>query len=164
MRSSGFPDEAEARERARNLIALDARNVMRRILARQDEMISHFSRHRDRDALLGAVRSWFDTAGFGDLVLLEPVQQSAVSDFYEQLDELRFYFRYTEDMPGTVEVEMRARVIEMAQAFRALVAAIGEPVTVDGRVVVDADEVADQDEDDVEAMTEALLAAAAAEG
>lgn len=40
------------RERVRHLLALDAAAVMRRLNDRRDEMVTIFSRQRDREALV----------------------------------------------------------------------------------------------------------------
>ena len=90
------------RERVLSLIALDATAVMKRLSERNEQMVLLFSRERDRNALLSPLRSWLMTARFPEIALLLPEQQVAVQEFYERLDALAWYFRYTNDMPGTV--------------------------------------------------------------
>src|SRR5205807_4802379 len=119
---------AAAPERVRHLIALDAANVMRRISARQGEMLALFSRLRDRTPMIETVHSWFDSAGFPELSLLDPGEQAVVNGFYEELGELRWYFEYTEDMPNTVQTTISARLKRLAEAHATLVGVIGEPV------------------------------------
>ena len=114
-------------ERVRHLIALDAANVVRRLAQRQEEMVALFSRLRDRSPMLETVHSWFDSAGFPDLVLLEPGEQAVVNAFYEELGELRWYFQYTEDMPNTVLTTVAARVKRLGEAHARLVGIIGAP-------------------------------------
>src|SRR5688572_27011204 len=86
----------------RNLIALDAANVLRRLVSRHQDMVGRFSRLRDRAPMLETVKSWFLTISFADLSSLSPEEQGAGNTFYEQLAELRWYLQYTEDMPTQV--------------------------------------------------------------
>lgn len=118
-------------ERVRNLIALDARNLMTRLRSRRPEIISIFSRSRDRAVLISTLRSWFEDADANGLLLLEPEQQSAVSAFYEAVETLRFYFHYTEDMPGTVDRTLTLRQAELETHYVRLTRAIGGPVPVE---------------------------------
>lgn len=118
-------------ERVRNLITLDAQNLMTRLRTRRPEIISLFSRSRDRDVLVRTLRSWFEHVGAEPLLQLEPEHQSAVSAFYEAVDGLRFYFHYTEDMPGTVDRTLTVRMTELETHYRRLTRALGGPVPVD---------------------------------
>ena len=118
-------------ERVRNLITLDAQNLMTRLRSRRPEIISLFSRSRDRDVLVRTLRSWFEEVGAEPLLLLEPEHQSAVSAFYEAVDSLRFYFHYTEDMPGTVDRTLTLRLAELEGHYVRLTRALGGPVPVD---------------------------------
>ena len=122
--------------RIRHLIALDATNVMRRLGARREQMVSLFSRLRDREPMLSAVRSWFETIAFDALASLHPEEQRAVNDFHHVLGELRWYLRYTEDMPSTVRtiVTQHARALETEYAK--LISVLGE-VAAEASVVVD---------------------------
>jgi hypothetical protein len=117
----------ELTARVRHLISLDASRLMKRLVSRQDEMVSLFSRLRDRAPMLEACRSWFPTATFADLVALSPEEQAAVSDFYEQVGELRWYAQYTEEMPGQVQQRVAQFVRGLSDAHRVLVWAIGPP-------------------------------------
>lgn len=118
---------AEAAARVRHLIALDAANVMRRLLARQVEMVGLFSRLRDRAPMLQTVHSSFHSAGFPELVVLEPAEQAVVNAFYEELAELRWYFQYTEDMPTAVHATTALRVKALSEAHARLTGIIGAP-------------------------------------
>lgn len=100
---------------------------MTRLAARRHEMVGLFSRLRDRTPLLSPLQSWFDTAGFPQLALLEPGEQKAVNDFHELLGEVRWYLRYTEDMPTQVQHKLTQFVHRLETSYRKLVAAIGPP-------------------------------------
>ena len=110
--------------RVRSLLKLDAAAVMRRLEARQATMVRAFSRHRDRQALLRPIRSRFDGAGFAELVQLTPAQQEAATRFYELLDDLSYYFTYTEDMPGTATDKVQSFMEDLGQAHTTLEASL----------------------------------------
>ena len=120
-----MPPRTTERERIRNLIALDAQGVMARLEQRKDEMIAMFSRHRDREPLLSPLRSWVPSASFQEIVLLGPEQQAAVAAFYETLDSLSWYFRYTSDMPGTAQLTFAAHRKRLREAYQILQDALG---------------------------------------
>jgi len=131
----------KAAERIRHLIALDATNVMRRLEARQDEMVRLFSRLRDRTPMLETLANWFSSVQFEALAALDLRDQSAVNAYYESLGELRWYLQYTEDMPLTVRKTARQHLLRLQLAYANLVDALGRP-SPEGAPVVDADVVA----------------------
>lgn len=126
----------DAARRVRHLIALDASNIMTRLRARQDEMVTLFSRTRDRSPLLGAIHTWFHTVTFGELASLEPDEQRAINQFYESLGELRWYLQYTEDMPLQVRTGVSQAMTELEAVHRRLTQVIG-PADGQGTRVVD---------------------------
>jgi len=132
------PAKSESAERARHLFTLEAAAVMQRLSTRQEEMVRLFSRHRSRDPLMDATRSHFDSVAFGELALLEPFEQRAVMAFSELLGELRWYLRYTEDMPVQVRQAVALFVRRLEVGHRALTDAIGKPES-DGEAVVEAE-------------------------
>jgi hypothetical protein len=126
-RTSRRPPPPDAAARVRHLLALDAANVMVRLRTRQDEMVSLFSRLRDRGPLVETVRCWFTTISFGELSMLSPAEQLAANGFYELLGEVRWYLQYTEDMPGQVQLRLGAHVRKLEERHAGLVAALGPP-------------------------------------
>jgi hypothetical protein len=132
-------DETPAR--VTNLIALDAALIMRRLEARRDEMFTLFSRLRSREPMLTTIATRFTSATFHDLVHLPEREQAVVHGFYERLDEMRWYFTYTEDMPSTVQQTFTALHRRLEEAYRHLVVTLGPPVTPDAAVVVEAEPV-----------------------
>ncbi len=133
--------KATAAQRVRHLLALDAARVMARLEKRQGEVVTLFSRLRDREPLLAMVHSWFGTATFAELATLEPFEQAAAHAFHDLLDELRWYLTYTEDMPLTVQSTLDQLVRRLEEAHRVLVTHIGPP-SGRGAPVVDAEVVA----------------------
>ena len=122
--------------RVRHLLAIDAGNVMARLAARQDSMVSLFSRLRDREPMLIVLDTWFDSISFGELSVLTPYEQKRVNRFYALLAEVRWYLAYTEDMPLQVQTKLTVFARRLETAFRELVATIGPPEA-DGAPVVE---------------------------
>jgi hypothetical protein len=122
-------------ERVRNLIALDSAAVLARLETRQDEMLSLFSRLRDRAPLLEAIRSAYASITFPELVALSPAEQLAASTFFETLFELRWYLQYTEDMPQQVQLKVGQHLKRLRVAHHQLTAVIGPPDAAGAQVV-----------------------------
>jgi hypothetical protein len=116
------------RERVRHLLALDAAAVMRRLNDRRDEMVTIFSRQRDREALVSPMRSTLSTMRFSEIVRLTLREQKAVFEFHEALDDLHWYLRYTVDMPGTLEMRLQFHLKLLNERHGRLVDVLG-PVT-----------------------------------
>ncbi|MDR0967095.1 MAG: hypothetical protein LBM75_11480 [Myxococcales bacterium] len=116
-------------DRVRHLIALDAANVVRRFGAQLGAMLDLFSRHRDRDPLLLPLRSWLLSADFAQIVELEPKEQHAVSRFLEELEALRWYCRYTDDMPNTAQIRLTRFAGQLDTAARQLIEALRTPTS-----------------------------------
>jgi hypothetical protein len=106
---------------------LDAAPVMGRLDRRQVEMVSLFSKLRDRAPLLGVVQSWFASISFAELASVEPKEQAAITTFYELLGDLRWYLQYTEDMPLQVGQRVSQFHRELIVSHRTLTACIGPP-------------------------------------
>jgi hypothetical protein len=127
----------ETTARVRNLIALDAAHIMRRLEARRSEMFVLFSRLRSREPMLSTIATRYSSATFHDLVHLPAREQSVVDHFYECLDSLRWYFTYTEDMPSTAHQTFNTLHRRLEEAHRLLVTTLGHPVTPDGVTIVE---------------------------
>ncbi|RKH00049.1 hypothetical protein D7V97_30800 [Corallococcus sp. CA053C] len=129
----------ETTARVRNLLALDAAGIMRRLAARREEMFILFSRLRSRGPLLETVASHYAEGAFIQLIHLTEQEQAVVDHFYSRLDELRWYFTYTEDMPGTAHQTFIALHRRLEESYRLFVETIGLPVQPDGVRVVNAE-------------------------
>ncbi len=117
--------ETDEVRRVRHLVALDAAQVMQRLTAHADEMVHLFSKTRSRDPLLRATEALFFSIGFSSLSQLPVVEQQAASRFFEQLRELRWYFSYTEDMPGSLREKFEHRLTQLQALHRELTSIIG---------------------------------------
>lgn len=121
--------------RVRHLLSMDADSVMKRLTSKQDEAVGLFSRLRTRDGMVELCRSGFTTITFSELVRLDPTEQQAVDAFHHVLNELRWYVRYTEDMPSTVKSTVTLYVAKLDGLHRLLNAAIGPPEAKGHRVI-----------------------------
>ncbi|RKH68191.1 hypothetical protein [Corallococcus llansteffanensis] len=146
----------ETSARVRNLLALDAAGIMRRLAARREEMFILFSRLRSRGPLVETVASHYAEGAFVQLIHLSEQEQAVVDHFYARLDELRWYFTYTEDMPGTAHQTFIALHRRLEESYRLFVETIGLPVQPDGVRVVNAEAVR-HEEAPVEATPVALV-------
>ncbi len=115
-----MPRLSDEAVRAMHLLALDATALVRRIESRHEQMVAGFSRLRDRDALLGALHAFGLTARFQDFSALPIAVQDAALRFYELADDLRWYCKFTQDMPGALSLRLEAFRRELAQAHAAL--------------------------------------------
>ena len=108
--AKGRKRQADGTSRVSNLIAIDASNVMARLRERMEEMVTLFSRLRDRSPLLDGDRQRLSDGHLrASWRCFRPIEQRAVNEFYELLGDLRWYMQYTEDMP----LQLQKRVIGM---------------------------------------------------
>ncbi|NNB86686.1 hypothetical protein HJC10_19955 [Corallococcus exiguus] len=131
----------ETTARVRNLLALDAAGIMRRLAARREDMFLLFSRLRSRGPLVETVASRYADGAFAQLIHLTEQEQAVVDHFYGRLDELRWYFTYTEDMPGTAHQTFNSLHRRLEESYRLFVDTLGLPVQPDGVRVVNAEAV-----------------------
>jgi hypothetical protein len=110
--------------RTMHLVALDATNLLRRLDERHLEMVSGFSRLRDREALMTSLRCFGLTARFEDVAALPPKVQLAVTNFYELVDDLRWYFQFTVDMPGALAEKFTTHRLRLVDSHAALAKAL----------------------------------------
>lgn len=112
-------DESEIPERLRRLIAMEVDRIVTDLELRQVFLLEIWSRHRDRGPFVDTVYSRWKTLAMADLALLEPEAAVACEAFYRELEELRLYFQYTQDMPTTME-DRYADALRRVAAYGAL--------------------------------------------
>lgn len=96
-------DESEIPERLRRLLAMEIDRIVEDLAVRRGFLLEIWSRHRDRGPFLDTVFSRWRTLALTDLALLEIESISACEAFYRELDDLRLYFQFTQDMPSTMD-------------------------------------------------------------
>lgn len=96
-------DESELPERLRRLLALEITRIVEDLDLRRPILVEVWGRHRDRGPLLDTVFSRWRTLAMADLALIDGDAMIACEAFYRELDDLRLYFQFTQDMPTTLE-------------------------------------------------------------
>ncbi len=108
-------DESQLPERLRNLLAMEIDRIATDLEWRKTFLLEVWSRHRDRGPFLDTIFSRWRTLALADLALMDLEAMTACEAFYHELDELRMYFQFTQDMPTTMEVQY----VEAARRIRA---------------------------------------------
>lgn len=96
-------DESEIPERLRRLLAMEIARIVEDLESRREFLLEVWSRHRDRGPLLDTVFSRWRTLSMADLALIDSEAIVACDAFHRDLDELRLYFQFTQDMPTTMD-------------------------------------------------------------
>lgn len=96
-------DDSDLPVRLRNLVALEIDRITTDLEWRQGWLLEIWSRHRDRGPFLDTIFSRWKTLALADLALIDLEAITACEAFYHELDELRLYFQFTQDMPTTME-------------------------------------------------------------
>lgn len=96
-------------QRYLTLIKIDSLNLMDRIVDRQVEYLNDFSLKRDREIFKDIFSNRYSSTTMGDLanIPLEIIELS--NDFYQGVDDLKWYLMHTQDMPNTIEEEIQRR-------------------------------------------------------
>lgn len=97
------PTPEERARRLRHLLALEIQRMVEHLAQREAFIVQVWSRYRSREPLLDTIFSRWSTVGSDDLVGLDPDALVAVQAFYDEVDALRMYARFTEDMPTTLQ-------------------------------------------------------------
>lgn len=120
-------DEAsrERADRLRLLLALEIDRVVHALSTRQRFLLRIWSRDRLRQPFLATLFTRWEATLPGDLALLTPEQLVALQAFHEEVDDLRLYFGYTEDMPSTMHDLYVKRVARMAKLGASAVHTLG---------------------------------------
>ena len=96
--------DAERVERLRKVLALEVDRIVEDLEFRREVLLELWGKHRDRGMFLDTVYTRWTSLGFPDLLDLETSEVALLDTFYRELQELSFYFRFTEDMPVTMSV------------------------------------------------------------
>jgi hypothetical protein len=109
-------DESQLPERLRNLLAMEIDRIATDLEWRQRWLLELWSRHRDRGPFLDTIFSRWRTLSMADLALIDLEAMTACEAFHHELDELRLYFQFTQDMPTTMEAQY-AEAVRRIRAF-----------------------------------------------
>lgn len=106
-------DEVERSSRVKLLIALEIGRIVGQLRERMDFLLTIWSRHRAREPFLETLFSRWRTVGLADLALLEPSSLAALEAFHAEVDDLRLFLTWTEDMPVTLRDTLEARLVTL---------------------------------------------------
>lgn len=118
-------DESELPERLRRLIAMEIDRIVEDLDVRRAFLVDVWSRHRDRGPFLDTVFSRWRTIALTDLALIEHDAMVACEAFYRELDELRLYFQYTQDMPSTLDEQYAKALVRIVEYGALALSALG---------------------------------------
>jgi hypothetical protein len=110
--------------RLRMLVALEIVRIVHDFRARQDLLVGHWSRFRNRDVLLDLVFSRWRGLGFTDLATFADDAILLLEAFYREIDGVRLYLTVTEDMPTTLADTLAWHADRMERAARAAFVAL----------------------------------------
>jgi hypothetical protein len=96
------PDDSDLQERLQRLLALEIHRITEDLSMREEWLVDTWNRHRDRGPFLDTLFSRYRTLSMTDLALLDPGALMSCEAFYRELEALRLYFRFTQDMPATL--------------------------------------------------------------
>src|SRR5687768_18088630 len=112
-------DESDLPERLRRLLAMEIDRVVEDLEVRREFLLEMWSRHRDRGPFLDTVFTRWRTLSMTDLALVDTDAMVACEAFYRELDELKLYFQFTQDMPTTMDDRYREALVRIS-AYGAL--------------------------------------------
>lgn len=106
-------DESELPERLRNLLAIEVDRISTDLEWRKGFLLEVWSRHRDRGPFLDTVFTRWKTLALSDLALVDLEAVTALEAFHRELDDLRMYFQFTQDMPTTMESRLDEAIVRI---------------------------------------------------
>lgn len=118
-------DESDLPERLRRLIAIEIDRIVEDLEIRRAFLVDVWSRHRDRGPLLDTVFSRWRTLGMTDLALIESDTIVVCEAFYRELDDLRMYLQFTQDMPTTLDERLQKALVRIHGYGTLAIAALG---------------------------------------
>ena len=82
---------------------------MNRIVERQSEYLNDFSLKRDREIFKDVFTNRYSMTTMSDLAHIPLEIIELANDFYQHVDELKWYLMHTQDMPNTIEEEIQRK-------------------------------------------------------
>jgi hypothetical protein len=91
-----------------------------RLVFRRAEYIEIFALKRTREHFEDIFYSRFQTASIEDLSHCSQDIIAALDEFYSHIDDLKWYFNHTEDMPATVEEKVERELKSLEKSYEKL--------------------------------------------
>ena len=110
----------EAALRILTLLRLDAQRLFERIKYREPEYMMVFSQRRTREHFPEIFKNRYDQAGMAELQHCGEEVIVGLDQFYNKVDELRWYLNHTQDMPGAVADHVSHSIAELEQLHEML--------------------------------------------
>lgn len=123
------PRQQERHRRLVKALATEMRRVVDDLVRRRDLLVQIWGHRRVRAPFLDTVFSRYRTLGMDDLLLLEETQLARVERFYSELDDLRFYLAYTQDMPRALTQTLDSSIARLARAATSALDSLGVPLS-----------------------------------
>jgi hypothetical protein len=123
--AAGGGSTSERGARLARVLAFEVSRILRQLRERRELLLQLWSRYRAREPMIEALFSRWRTLEMTDLIELDAVVIEAVEPFYEAVDRLRTYFRFTEDMPVTLEEQLEAALVELEELGELALARLG---------------------------------------
>lgn len=116
----------ERTRRVAHLIHEDASQLIDTVTFRLSMLLELWSKHRAREPLLRSLHTRYFEVPASELLLLDERTFTLAQSFYIQLDELRLYLEYTEDMVNTLEDNFRVHFKRMTEIAEELLPRLDE--------------------------------------
>ena len=111
---------SEEAMRILTLLKLDAQRLFERIEYRRPEYIQIFSVKRTRGHFPQIFKNRYEEIRLSELKNCSPEVIVGLDNFYSKVDELRWYLGVTEDMPITVEENIKSFIGELKGLYQTL--------------------------------------------
>lgn len=114
-------DNSELSQRYLVLIKIDSYNLFKRISERYKEYMEVFSLKRDRSIFKEIFFSRYQRSNLSDLSYLPIEIIELANSYYEEVDNLFWYLKYTQDMPNTIEDEILREIAKLKKLYETLI-------------------------------------------
>lgn len=113
-----LPDEES--QRVLVLLKLDAKRIFERIRDREPEYLYVFSVKRTRDHFKAIFKNRYKDVPISDLKKCGQEIIVSLDNFYSMVDEMHWYLNHTENMPSTVEDNVKTYIRKLTQLYETL--------------------------------------------
>lgn len=107
-------------QRLLTLLRIDAQRVFERVKYREPEYMQTFSMKRTREHFKDIFKNRYEDVKIIELKLCSEEVIVGLDQFFTKMDDMRWYLNHTEDMPGTVEVNVSQYITELESAHEML--------------------------------------------
>lgn len=102
------------------IIRQDAARLADRIIHREKEYLQILSMKRTREHFNAIFKSIYTTITVTEMMLLSEELIVSLEDFYNTIDDMKWYLGHTQDMPATIEDKVHLMVKEVRTKYNQL--------------------------------------------